>query len=330
MVKANTIIRKLPSVETLGSVNVICSDKTGTLTQNKMTVVEAYTNHTNYNVFNGNKSLDLLAKGLALCSDATLTFGDPTEIALVVFANQLGFSKINLEKENPRVDELPFDSVRKMMSTKHKSTIYTKGALDSILKHTNRILIDGKVRNITKNDISKINAINKQYASRALRVLALAYSIGNKIKEEDLIFVGLVAMIDPPRKEVKSAVNTLKGAGIRTIMITGDYLDTAFAIAKDLNIASDINQCMSGADVDKLTPEQLQKRVKNTNVFARVSPQNKVDIVKAIKANDLTVAMTGDGGNDAPNRVLRRPQSGPGHQAAAPARSERYRPLHRL
>ena len=301
MVKANTIIRKLPSVETLGSVNVICSDKTGTLTQNKMTVVEAYVNHNNYETFKNDKSIDLLAKGLALCSDATLTFGDPTEIALVMFADQLGFKKASLEKENPRVEELPFDSVRKMMSTRHKSTIYTKGAIDSILKRTKYILIDGKSRLINKNDINKINVANKKYASKALRVLALAYSTGSKIKEEDLTFVGLVAMIDPPRKEVKTAVNTLKGAGIRTIMITGDYKDTAFAIARELDIATSENQCMSGAEIDKLTPEQLKSKVKFTNVFARVSPQNKVDIVKAIKANDMTVAMTGDGVNDAPS-----------------------------
>lgn len=301
MVKANTIIRKLPSVETLGSVNVVCSDKTGTLTQNKMTVVEAYTNNTNYNSFNNDKSLDLLAKGLALCSDATLTYGDPTEIALVAFADQLGFAKTSLEKESPRTEELPFDSVRKMMSTRHKNTIYTKGALDSILKHTKNILSNGKVRPINKNDINKINEMNKTYASKALRVLALAISTGSKIKEENLTFVGLVAMIDPPRKEVKTAVNTLKGAGIRTIMITGDYPDTAFAIAKELDIATNEKQCMSGAEIDKLTEEQLKAKVKTTNVFARVSPQNKVQIVKAIKANDLTVAMTGDGVNDAPS-----------------------------
>lgn len=301
MVKANAIIRKLPSVETLGSVNVVCSDKTGTLTQNKMTVVEAYTDGTNYEKFENNKSLNLLAKGLALCSDATLSFGDPTEIALVVFADQLGFNKAKLEQESPRDEELPFDSVRKMMSTRHKNTIYTKGALDSILKRTTSILSGGKVRSITKKDIDKINAINKSYASKALRVLALAYSIGRDIKEENLIFVGLVAMIDPPRKEVKDAVNKLKGAGIRTIMITGDYPDTAFAIAEKLDIATSENQCMSGAEIDKLTPEQLKEKVKLINVFARVSPQNKVDIVKAIKANDLTVAMTGDGVNDAPS-----------------------------
>ncbi|MCQ2796466.1 MAG: cation-translocating P-type ATPase [Bacilli bacterium] len=301
MVKANTIIRKLPSVETLGSVNVICSDKTGTLTQNRMMVVEAYTNDQNYKEFVGDKNLNLLAKGFALCSDATLTYGDPTEIALVVFADKLGFTKANLEKENPRIEELPFDSVRKMMSTRHKSTIYTKGALDSILKHTSFILIDGNVRKITNDDIKKINKGNQEYASKALRVLALAYSIGSKIKEEDLIFVGLVAMIDPPRKEAKAAVNTLKGAGIRTVMITGDYPDTAFAIAQELDIATSENQCMSGTEIDKLTPEQLKSKVKFVNVFARVSPQNKVDIVKAIKANDLTVAMTGDGVNDAPS-----------------------------
>ncbi|MCQ2792734.1 MAG: cation-translocating P-type ATPase, partial [Bacilli bacterium] len=301
MVKANTIVRKLPSVETLGSVNVICSDKTGTLTQNKMTVVEAYTNDTNYQTFKNDKMLDFLAKGLSLCSDATLTFGDPTEIALVAFADKLGFSKQALNEKYPRLDELPFDSVRKMMSTKHKDYIFTKGAIDSILKHTSEILINNKVRKITKEDLKKINKINQEYASKALRVLALAYSTHKNIKEDNLIFVGLVAMIDPPRVEVKAAVNKLKEAGIKTIMITGDYLDTAFAIAKELNIATNKEECLSGIDVDKLTPEQLKEKVKTSCVFARVSPQNKVDIVKAIKANDMTVAMTGDGVNDAPS-----------------------------
>lgn len=301
MVKANTIVRKLPSVETLGSVNVICSDKTGTLTQNKMTVVNAYVNENKYQEFENSTMLDLLAKGLALCSDATENFGDPTEIALINFAKKLGFNKSDLEHEYPREKELPFDSVRKMMSTKNKDYIFTKGALDSILAHTRYILINGEVREITDEDIVKIKKINKEYTSQALRVLALAYTNKETIVEEDLIFVGLVAMIDPPRVEVKDAVKKLVTAGISTVMITGDHVDTAFAIAKNLGIAYKEDQCMSGCDLDKLSFDELKEKVKYVRVFARVSPQNKVDIVKAIKAHDQVVAMTGDGVNDAPS-----------------------------
>ncbi len=301
MVKANTIVRQLPSVETLGSVNVVCSDKTGTLTQNKMTVVNYYVNNKKYENFINNKEVDFLATGFALCSNATLSFGDPTEIALVAFADKLNLKKEELEKKYPRSDELPFDSDRKMMSTKNGEFIFTKGSLDSIISNSKFILENDKVREITKKDIDNIYKVNGEYSNNALRVLALAFKKENKIKEDDLIFVGLVAMIDPPRSEAKDAVNKLKTAGIKTVMITGDYKDTAFAIARQLNIASNINECMSGSEIDKLSKEELQEAVKTRSVFARVSPQNKVDIVKAIKANDCIVAMTGDGVNDAPS-----------------------------
>ena len=314
MVKVNTIVKKLPSVETLGAVSVICSDKTGTLTQNKMTVVEAYTLNNNYfeKDFvkeNTNEDLKLLAKGMSLCSNATVDeglYGDPTEIALVVFANAFDMHKGDLEKALPRVDELPFDSVRKMMSTKHqledkKSTVFTKGALSSIIELSTKILDNGKVRDITAKDKEKILEMNKEYSLKALRVLALAYNEKDKIDENDLVFVGLVAMIDPARPEAAPAVQTLKEAGIITVMITGDHIDTAFAIARDLGIASDISQCMSGKDIDKLSKEELQEAVKTTRVFARVSPENKVSIVKAFQANGNICAMTGDGVNDAPS-----------------------------
>ena len=301
MVKANTIVRKLPSVETLGSVNVICSDKTGTLTQNKMTVMSAYVDDTIYKELKNDKSLDFLAKGMCLCSNATLDYGDPTEIALVAFANKLGFDKKVLEKDYPRLDELPFDSDRKMMSVRNDDYVLTKGSLDSVIARCKNIVIKGKIRELTKKDIDAIYNANGYYASRALRVLALAYSSSKKLEEKNLIFVGLVAMIDPPRLEVKEAVKTLKRAGIRTIMITGDYKDTAFAIAKELGIADNANECLSGGDIDKLTKDELIERVKHVSVFARVSPQNKVDIVKAVKASDNIVAMTGDGVNDAPS-----------------------------
>ncbi len=313
MVKANTIVRKLPSVETLGAVSVICSDKTGTLTQNKMTVVKAYTDFKEidapeFSPKTKNPDLLTLAKGMSLCSNATVDeglYGDPTEIALVAFANAFDMHKKDLEASSPRIEELPFDSVRKMMSTLHqdgeKKVLYTKGALDSILAHTDRILVDGQVREITKEDIERINQQNSRFSEEALRVLALAYGDEGKIEENHLIFVGLVAMIDPARPEAKQAVAKLKEAGIRTVMITGDHKDTAYAIAKDLGICSDKSQCYTGADVDKMSEQELQETVKTARVFARVSPENKVQIVKAFKANGNIVAMTGDGVNDAPS-----------------------------
>ena len=314
MSKVNTIVRKLPSVETLGAVSIVCSDKTGTLTQNKMTVVGAYTNKTyfesnDFNKENEEKHLRLLAKGMSLCSNATVDeglYGDPTEIALVSFANEFDMHKKELENDLPRIDELPFDSVRKMMSTKHKNKdgkhiIFTKGALDSILAHTKYIYENDKIREINKEDIDNIYNINSYYSSKALRVLALAMKNDNDLIEDDLVFVGVVAMIDPPRKEAKPAVSAFKGAGITTVMITGDHKDTAFAIAKDLGICDSIDECMSGKEIDELSEDELKEKVKTVRVFARVSPENKVSIVKAFKSNGNICAMTGDGVNDAPS-----------------------------
>ncbi len=311
MVQVNTVVRKLPSVETLGAVSVVCSDKTGTLTQNKMTVVEAYVNNEFYlqNDFpNHFDELSLLATGMCLCSNATIDeglYGDPTEIALVAFAKELNLTKKDLEAATPRIDELPFDSVRKMMSTKHQKNketiIYTKGALDSILKRTKYILKNGEVKEITAEDRADIETANTHFSDRALRVLALAYTNGEKITEENLIFVGLVAMIDPPREEAKPAVMKFKEAGIKTIMITGDHKDTAFAVAKDLGICSRKEECMTGSEVDELSPEELVKACETVRVFARVSPENKVQIVKAFQSTGAICAMTGDGVNDAPS-----------------------------
>ena len=313
MVKANTIVRKLPSVETLGAVSVVCSDKTGTLTQNKMTVLEAYTLDSYYKTEdfvenNTSKDLRLLAKGMSLCSNASVDeglYGDPTEIALVAFANQFNMHKKDLEKATPRINELPFDSVRKMMTTLNNDNgniiHYTKGALDSILKHTNRLLDKGEIRSITKEDIDKIYEANSYFSDKALRVLALAYDNKEKIEEENLIFIGLVAMIDPPRAEAKPAVSKFKEAGITTVMITGDHKDTAFAIASELGIVETKDQCIMGEEIDKLSEEELKEVCKTCRVFARVSPENKVSIVKAFKANGNICAMTGDGVNDAPS-----------------------------
>ena len=310
---ANTFVRKLPSVETLEAVSVVCSDKTGTLTQNKMTVLEAYTLDSYYKTEdfvenNTSKDLRLLAKGMSLCSNASVDeglYGDPTEIALVAFANQFNMHKKDLEKATPRINELPFDSVRKMMTTLNNDNgniiHYTKGALDSILKHTNRILDKGEIRSITKEDIDKIYEANSYFSDKALRVLALAYDNKEKIEEENLIFIGLVAMIDPPRAEAKPAVSKFKEAGITTVMITGDHKDTAFAIASELGIVETKDQCIMGEEIDKLSEEELKEVCKTCRVFARVSPENKVSIVKAFKANGNICAMTGDGVNDAPS-----------------------------
>lgn len=318
MVRANTVVRKLPSVETLGSVSVVCSDKTGTLTQNKMTVTEAYCDGKTFvsESFNEasaakEKDLSFLAEGMSLCSNATVdegVFGDPTEVCLVVLANSMGMHKKSLEERLPRIDELPFDSVRKRMSTKHQKEegclLFTKGALDSILYRCNRILMNGEVRTLTPEDIHAIEEANKSFSDRALRVLALAYQETDKetkIEEDHMIFVGLTAMIDPARPEAKPAVLTLKKAGIVTVMITGDHKDTAFAIAKDLGIADSADQCLTGKEIDQLSFDELREKAKTVRVFARVSPENKVSIVKAFKANGNICAMTGDGVNDAPS-----------------------------
>ena len=309
MVNANTIVRKLPSVETLGAVSVVCSDKTGTLTQNKMTVVRAYVDGQMLSEDEiVSDKCKFLSLGLSLCSNASVddgVYGDPTEIALVEYANKMNQHKGEMEKQYPRVDEYPFDSVRKMMSTQHdykgKKIIFTKGAIDSILRIADSILINGEVREITAKDKEDIMAASDAMAVGALRVLGLAYRFNDTLREEKLIFVGLVGMIDPPRPECKNAVSIFNKAGITTIMITGDHKTTALAIAKELGITGEDGEALSGEEIDALTPEELQEKVKTVHVFARVSPENKVSIVKAVKANGNIAAMTGDGVNDAPS-----------------------------
>lgn len=330
MVRVNTIVRKLPSVETLGSVTVVCSDKTGTLTQNRMTIKKVYAFDQTFDADSSkldNPELELIAKGMMLDSNASIDgdrYGDPTELALLDYAHKFGIDKEATQKDFlPRIDEMPFDSVRKMMSTMHvvkpaeanatvaryayaspagdKTIIFTKGALDSILAHTTDILDHGQVRPITKEDIDKINAASKALAKQAYRVLAFAIHGGEHINEEKLTYVGMVAMIDPPRLEAKPAVAKFHQAGITTIMITGDHADTALAIGKDLGIASKESETMTGAQIDQASEAELQEDVKHVRIFARVSPQNKVQIVKALKANGEIVAMTGDGVNDAPS-----------------------------
>ena len=309
MVKANTIVRKLPSVETLGAVSVVCSDKTGTLTQNKMTVVGAYIDEQlikGEEIFQDN--CKFLSMGLSLCSNAAVdegVYGDPTEIALVEYANKMNQHKADLERIAPRINEYPFDSVRKMMSTQHsyegKKIIFTKGAIDSILKVATKISINGKERSLTEKDKEKIMKASDAMAVDALRVLGLAYAYSDELKEENLVFLGLVGMIDPPRPEAKNAVSIFKKAGITTIMITGDHKTTALAIAKKLGITEEDGEALSGEEIDALTMEELQEKVKHVHVFARVSPENKVQIVTAIRNNGNIAAMTGDGVNDAPS-----------------------------
>lgn len=312
MTKVNTIVRRLASVETLGAVSVVCSDKTGTLTQNKMTVVATYANNSYHEQKDFADNEILLAEGMCLCSDASIekgVYGDPTEVALVRFADELKMSKSSLEEMSPRVDELPFDSVRKMMSTLHQNENgyrqFTKGALDQVIARCKSIYLDGKIVPLTSEHREQIEEASQKMSARALRVLALSFKDSKakpeKMSEDDLIFVGLVGMVDPPREAAKPAVQTLKEAGITTIMITGDHKDTAFAIAKELGIASKAEECMSGDEIDACTPEELQKKVEFVRVFARVSPENKVQIVSAIKANGHIAAMTGDGVNDAPS-----------------------------
>ncbi len=318
MIKQNAIIRKLPSVETLGSVNIICSDKTGTLTQNKMTVVKYFTDNKlkEVNEFNiNNDGEKLLLESIVLCNDATSTAtsktGDPTEIALLDMGNMFNLFKEELDKTHKRVDEIPFDSDRKLMTTvntyEDKFNVMTKGATDNLINICTSAYINGEVVPMTEEIKNGFLKVATAMSDDALRVLGAAFKTVNSTHvevdelEKDLTFIGLVGMIDPPRLEVKDSIEICKTSGIKTIMITGDHKNTAFAIAKELSIAEDINQVASGADIDNLTDEELASRCENLRVFARVSPEHKVRIVKAFKSRGNIVSMTGDGVNDAPS-----------------------------
>ena len=312
MGKVNTIVRRLPSVETLGSVSIVCSDKTGTLTQNKMTVTRLFMNdvteeatRAEYEVYR------LLINGMILCSDASVEdgvrLGDPTELALVDLGLAKGITKEALQERWPRINEQPFDSTRKMMTTVHKSrdgeTIsYTKGAMDNIIRNCPQILKDGEIHALTGPDQERIEAAARDMAADALRVLALAVRWDNtEAEESDLVFVGLMGMIDPPRPEAAEAVQIFKEASVTPLMITGDHKDTAYAIAKELGIAHSTDQCIAGDELSRLTQEELNSRVMDLRVFARVSPENKVMIVNAYRSHGHIVSMTGDGVNDAPS-----------------------------
>ena len=307
MSRRNAIIRKLTAVETLGCAQIICSDKTGTLTQNKMTVVD----------FFGEDEAHL-ATAMGLCNDAEIdnegnVTGEPTEAALVVWANKLGLNKNDLKVKFTRIGEAPFDSGRKMMSTVHQTAEgivqYTKGAPDVIIEKCDYYLENGKPVPMTKEYVEQILAANKAMADKALRVLACAQRVWDEepsayeaeVLEQKLCFTGLCGMIDPVRPEVKDAIVECRGAGIRPIMITGDHVDTAIAIAKELGIISDGTYAITGAQLNDMDDEQFEKEFMNISVYARVQPEHKTRIVNAWRKAGYVTAMTGDGVNDAPS-----------------------------
>ncbi len=312
LAKKNVIIRKLPAVETLGSSSVICSDKTGTLTQNQMQVVDIF------NIGQQDKRFTLQLG--TMCTDCNVEktkgkiriIGDPTEIAIVDAAIRNGDDKKTLYEKRERIQDIPFDSNRKLMTTIHRNKneyrIITKGAPDVLLKRCNKYYEDGKIKDMTTIMQSFIQQNNEKMAQKALRVIAVAYadvfSIPNKSKsediEKDLIFVGLIGMIDPPREGVKEAINTCKKAGIQTVMITGDHIATAEAIARELGILEETDLAITGSQLDKIPQNVLERDIEKYRVFARVSPEHKVRIVKAYRHTGAVVAMTGDGVNDAP------------------------------
>jgi Ca2+-transporting ATPase len=334
MAKRNALIRRLPSVETLGCTTVICTDKTGTLTQNEMVVRSIWVNDQLIEVsglgyipqgefkYNGEpvrhiSELDLVLKTACLCNNANLyqengkwkISGDPTEAALLVAAEKMKLNKLSLEKEYPQLDELPFDSERKCMSVLRQSPdgniLFAKGAPDVILRRSTSILLNGQEKLLNADDHKHILSINHHLASQGLRVLALAYRNTKENKsdpnlENELVFIGLIAMMDPPRQEVKSAVQACKEAGIRTVMITGDHKDTAVAIAKELGIMTPSLVAIDGKEIDEMPENEFVKKVRNIAVYARVSAAHKLKIVKAWKQLGEIIAMTGDGVNDAP------------------------------
>ncbi|WP_426351147.1 cation-translocating P-type ATPase [Alloiococcus sp. CFN-8] len=340
MVSRNAIIRRLLAVETLGCVDVICSDKTGTLTQNEMTVKKIYTYGKFFEVTGQGydpagefraegeainpenfEDLKLFLPAGVLCNDASVEkkedgswgiLGDPTEGAFTVAGLKAGYSREEMNAKYPRIEELPFDSERKMMSTFHSNFVsgiisFTKGAPDIVLDRCSRILVNGKAVELTKEMRQEITKANSSFANEALRVLACAYreyaalpeAITSETVEKDMIFIGLMGMIDPARPEAKDAIITCKQAGIKPVMITGDHRDTAVAIAKDLHLMEEGDGVLSGNEIDALSDEEFAKVVETTSVYARVSPENKVRIVETLRKNGHIASMTGDGVNDA-------------------------------
>ncbi len=318
MVKKNAIVKKLPAVETLGSSTVICSDKTGTLTQNKMTVEKVFCNDVTVDVDKVETTDDFnkLVYNCMLCNDSRMLetgelAGDPTETALIDMAFNLEYQE-SIVRENPRVEEVPFDSDRKLMTTVNENNgkyrVYTKGGVDELLRRCNSYLFKGEIRTNLDEYANWIRENNEHMAKEALRVLAFAYKdIDHMPSKEEmetiesgLTFIGMVGMIDPPREEAKKAVEKCKHAGIKTVMITGDHKITAVAIAKKLGILENEDEALTGLELDKISDEELTKNIRKYSVYARVSPEHKVRIVKAWQANGEIVAMTGDGVNDSP------------------------------
>lgn len=319
MSKRNAIIRRLPAVEALGSVNVVCSDKTGTLTENRMTVVQYFTSGKDIRVVEDQRDQPdepavFLAKAMILCSDATLDgekgTGDPTEVALLVFGDELGLDREKLSSETKRIGEFAFDSERKLMSTlveeDGKLTVYTKGAIDNLLKISDRVLVNGEVVPLSDEQREMFLEATEQMSNEALRTLGAAYKpvegiVKGADMEKDLILLGMTGMIDPPREEVKDSIRLAKAAGIIPVMITGDHKNTAFAIARDLGIAGEAGEVVTGQELDQMNEDELKSKISAYRVFARVSPEHKVKIVRALKAEGNIVSMTGDGVNDAPS-----------------------------
>ena len=310
MVKVGTIVRRLPSVETLGAVNTVCSDKTGTLTKNRMTVKECYLDgHMVKEEELDPEKNSLFLEASALCNDASIEgnrLGDPTELAFLDMAHKHGMDKERLQRKYPRIDERAFDSERKRMTTVHKKgtekIAYVKGAADEMIDLCQSVWIHGRETAFSAKARSEAKAAVAQMAGRALRVLAVAVKRkGNLTDEKNMVFVGLAGMIDPPREEARGAVQSFKGAHVDTVMITGDHVDTAFAIARQLGIADSRRQCMTGGELTALSEQEFREQIDDLCVFARVSPAQKVRIVEGFQQRGGIVAMTGDGVNDAPS-----------------------------
>lgn len=318
MAKQHAIMRNLPAVETLGSTSIICTDKTGTLTQNKMTVVDSYLPTESSKEMTDLSQVDqkLLLNAMVLCNDSSFSqegqaLGDPTEVALIAYSDKIGHPYQELREKSPRLAEFPFDSERKLMSTindfEGQKTIFVKGGPDVLFNRCNQVFLDGKVQEFTPELKEKFQAQNEAFSQKALRVLAYAYKPASDDKKEltltdenDLILIGLSAMIDPPREAVYDSIAEAKKAGIKTIMITGDHKTTAQAIAKDIGLMNEGDMALTGQELDALTEDELRDNLQKISVYARVSPENKIRIVRAWQNEHQVTAMTGDGVNDAP------------------------------